>query len=722
VAPAALALVLAAGVAPASADTPVRKQQVAIRLSQAGLDFAAQTLPTLLPSTLMVPALDKSLYSCAAGKDVVAHVSNGMVNLMPGAISLKLYSGEVAGSLGLSLNGSVHVKVDNLDSCNAPIECDIGVTVTDLDLETVLKGQAMNGILMMSVPTLMVNITPDQIAIDVSACAQAAMLTQFLNAAKNLLLDHATSLIEDFAKTALPPLVAIKLGELAHKDGTILGFDYSVAFDDVTISPQGFDLTLGVGFGYSGPPAACNGPDAMPAAPVAGDPLVLDLGPTSPLVLALSTGLAQEALGAVWQSGLICIDTAKLAAVGLDLSSLDLSGLVPGIAPGTSIGVSVTASQPPTLVTGETDSLGQVQLGLKLQGLTAKLTLTPPGGQPAEIDISADGTLTGLLDLDPTAGDLGLTVQDLSVDRLDLSSSQGAMLSIDRGRLQQILKEVVLPLLASKLGRIPLTAASLDLAGFVVSVDQITSRPEGVYVGLSVFKPPANDTIPPQLTTFQTPGPLVRAGVVPIEVAATDDQTPQNFARFSYQLDGAPETDPSYSRQIRLNVTQGGQHTVQVWAHDLSNNKSPSMTYNFEVDAAAPMLSFTQAPGALVNQSVAMIGFTATDDRTMPAKLTYAIDVFVSLPGKDRAPLLHKDFAPYAPLVLTQLQEGGVYEVQVTAQDEAGNTSSASTSFAVQLGGGCTVVRSSTAAASPLAGLFLLLLAAGLVVRRRAAR
>ena len=132
---------------------------------------------------------------------------------------------------------------------------------------------------------------------------------------------------------ALPPLVAIKVTELARLHGTLLGFDYTVALD-TSPSPRRVRPDPGRGLRYSGPPATCNGPDGMPAAPVTVVRWCWSWAHQSP-----SNGYVDRpgaaGAGRRLAVGLLCIDPPSCRA-GLDLTA-GLAGLIPGLAAGTAV-------------------------------------------------------------------------------------------------------------------------------------------------------------------------------------------------------------------------------------------------------------------------------------------------------------------------------------------------------------------------------------------------
>ncbi len=716
---------LAVGLTLLASRAEAQEGSVAARLTQPGLDFLARAVPGLLPKTIAVPDLDKELFACSGvNRSVVLHLSGASVDVNVDGIDLGLFTGQVGVSARISLEGRGHVEVENLEgNCTMPIACDVGVSVSSLGIDGTLKGRVDAGVLSLDVPQLDVSVTPDQIQLDVSNCPQAAQLTDFLDAAKRLLLEHAVTVVEDFARANLPPLLAVKLNELLALKGSLLGFDYSVGLASIGVDTTGLDLGVDLGLTYDGPEATCNASSSgePPAAPP-DEPLRLSLAKQSPFVLGVSTRILHDALSAFWRSGLLCLDNAKLQALGLELGELDVASLIPGIPAGTRLGFEIALAAPPTILGGDARSSsadGRSRLALGIAGLELTLKLISPTGEVTRIVLLADGEVAADFDVDPGVGDLGLRLADLSLDRLEIQSSDKTGYTFDPERLKQIVSDIALPLATSKLGRITLTETRFGVLGFIIGLEAVLARPEAIYASLSAVSPPSgDDAVAPVLKLLADSGPLVRAGQAYVDVSANDDQTPAELARFVYRIDGEPESEPTYLRRIKLPITTSGNHTVEIVALDMAGNRSEPQRYELEVDASPPTVALKEIPGPILEGTFAKITFNGSDDRSGPQQLSYRWTVVEKLPDGQSRDKDVRDWGPLADLSLSNLIDGAVYEINVSVRDEAGNLASTQGAFAVTTQSGC---RQGPAAPTgwPIVLLWLLSIAA---VRLRGGR
>ncbi len=711
---AALGLFLAAG---ASADE-MRPNAAGVRIGPEGFDFVKALLPGLLPTHIDVPPIDKDVYDCPAGKKITAHVTRASADLHLNSLDAGLVSEAVDVDVNLDVRGRGHLRVTNAYVCFGELECDIGFGLNALNLKAKLGIGADAGNVSVSLQDVLMNLTPDDLDLDVSGCAVDGLVEGFVDLAKGLLFDYAKSFLSGMIEEKVPPLVQEKLQGILGKEGSLLGFDYKLALGDVNVSPEGLDAYLSLGINYSGPKATCLPADAVDEpAPSRGE-LAMGQGPRSPFALGISGAFLDDALRAVWRSGLLCIDDSKLEALGLDLSQFDLAHVVPGLPPGTELHFQLVTAQPP-MVAGGSDGT----ISLSLGGAALELRVAAPGVPESTITVGTDVTLTAKAGVDAVTGMIGLAVTDLRIERLEISSGQdtAAHFALEPGKIEQLVQEIVLPLIAAKVGTVPIAPSAFGLAGYYVKLDEVVARPEGFYVGVSAFKAPSSDDKTPLTEILGNPSAITRPGLVRFLVGGNDDKTPTDLLRYSWQLDDGPVSEPSFARDIRVPVTTDGDHTFRVVAVDLNDNVDPEpQAFSFTLDSISPILQLTKVPPPIVETTSLKIGVTGSDDRTPASMLRFSYRVEETKPGGKPEVIQNTMPGPLAgDIPLDNLNDGSVYNVTVLVQDEAGNITSQSASFAVHGGAGCSVSAGTPVSGSQGFVVLALLGLVGLALRRR---
>lgn len=126
---------------------------------------------------------------------------------------------------------------------------------------------------------------------------------------------------------------------------------------------------------------------------------------------------------------------------------------------------------------------------------------------------------------------------------------------------------------------------------------------------------PQQDAGPPQVTILSPAKDSLMWGMVPVDVAATDDVA---IARVDLMIDNrwyATATAPPYQFVIDSAQFAPGQHKLRAYAYDTSENLGKTKTRR---------ISFTRGTGLLVNRAIAKsTSLTITADFALPEGTTY---------------------------------------------------------------------------------------------------
>ena len=175
------------------------------------------------------------------------------------------------------------------------------------------------------------------------------------------------------------------------------------------------------------------------------------------------------------------------------------------------------------------------------------------------------------------------------------------------------------------------------------------------------------DLTAPNLKFVKVPDALTNLTQATFSYVATDDG--ETITKFECSLDGAAFSPCTNSKTVSGLLE--GSHTFKVRAADSAGNMSQPISYTWSIDLVEPTLAFVSTPGALSNVAAPVFTWTAKD----PVGLS---KVVCSLDNQDLGS------CPDSSKTLTGLTEGD-HKFQVTATDVAGNSSTLTSSWSVDL-------------------------------------
>ncbi len=312
-----------------AAAAPSCERSVALRVNQRGLDFVVSQVKLLIPSTLEVPAIDQVVV------DWPLTDSDARVQIAP--LTAKL---EVKDLKAFMDGGAVYLQGLARVTTGGPVQvlnpyaglgsasCQADVDVVDLTLQVGVRLDATTGKTKVELTAAKIDLDNDKSVIALKGCTLGNILTAVTSFVRKHFMGTIQSKVEAIAKEKVPPLLEAKLNETIAYRGELKGLSYEVALAGLSTDEGGLGALLsgGVGVTSQAVPACLKelSPAALaPAACVAKTPLLFNQSDAM-FGAGVSDALLQQALHAIWRTGLLCIDSRTLSnpTVGLTLNKL----------------------------------------------------------------------------------------------------------------------------------------------------------------------------------------------------------------------------------------------------------------------------------------------------------------------------------------------------------------------------------------------------------------
>jgi hypothetical protein len=693
----------------------------ALHLGKKALDLIGKMALELVPPHFDVPNVTKDLLSCSSGLEVMG----AYADIVPKSLTFMPADGSLTVAAQLDLTGYAHVNIHFGTSCFSALSCDVGFAAQGLAPTAAVQLSITDGKPKAGLGTLTAMTAPGGLKLDIQNCALQIIPQSVVDALGQKLLESVNGPLGDQLRTMVPPMVEQQLGSMLGKSGTVAGYGFNAAITDLKMTAEGIDAYAEIGVDYEGQPAACLPPDAgAPAAaprnptPAGAGTMSLPQGPTSSIVVGVSTDLVSSALNAAWTEGMLCTDDSQIAKLGFDPSQL--AKLVPGLPPGLTMHFTMGMDTPPTV---DTDKNGALHMHVK--GAELLLSMSSPGEPTSGVAVATDFSVAVAPSVDPVSGSVYADLTDMTMERMEVHAGlTSTTYTLDPERLAVLMHDVVLPMASAKLKGMPLSPAAFGMNGVYAWLTNLSAQNGAVYVGAEAFRPgPASDDHELPTTSFQKlPGKLVRAGMARFTVAGLDDTTPPELLRFEWQVDDQPLQPLSFARGISAPVTTAGTHTFRVRAVDLYDKAAAEFqAYTFELDPVAPTLQILEQPDVALRATSTTIKLTGSDDRTPTNLLSFAYRVEARPPGGEAT--LVASGQPtgldggVGEIHIDDLKDGTTYDVTVLLYDEAGNVTSQKVGFGVASSSGCSLATRGASAGS--AAWVLLLAVLAFAARRR---
>ncbi len=659
----------------------------ALHVGKTTLDIIGQLALAQVPPTIVLPTVIKPLSGCPIGSSQIsATVTNASVNITPDSISFQPEQGQLAVSAVLDLSGSAHVHIANGYACLSDADCDVTFAVQQLNPQAAIAMSVQNGNASITIPQLSASVPSGGIQVGFANCALDQIPSGVVDEVAQVLFDLAEAPLCAQLQQQMQPLLQQQISSMLTQSGSVSGYDLAASLTTLDMTVDGIDAYAEVGLAYGGANAACLAPGAVAESLTTGisGQLQLPSGPTSQVVVGVTTDLLNSAIQAAWQSGVMCVNDSQVAALGFDPSSI--ASMVPGLPTGMAMHFSMGLDNPPTV---EDDGKGGLQM--RVTGAELLLAFTAPNQGPIGVAVITDFIAAITPTVNATNGSVYASLTGLSMQRLDIDAgATGTSLKLDPERLTVLMHDLVIPMANTRLATMPLSPASFGAAGIYGWLDTLLVQNGGLYVGLEPFLPPTRraSTHGLPITLLKTaPGPLVRAGAAQFTLDGTDDTTPTQLLQYQWQVDSQPIVQGSFNRVISAPITTSGMHTFRAWAVDLAGNvDSVGITNTFMLDAVPPTLTVVgQPPPIVLRESSVEIKVTGTDDQTATANLLFGYRVAVRAPGgtstvtQSGGPTQFQD--SQGVVTVKDLKSGSTYEVTLMVYDQAGNVTSSQIDF-----------------------------------------
>jgi hypothetical protein len=660
-------LLLAPAAAPAQCVPGGLTGAVSARLDQTLLPVLGPLIQQEVPPSIDIPPTPYTVFTCGGPFDDTVVTPEGVVaHLTTRSVSLKLEAGAV------SLDAVVDVALDGrlaLQICAAPdADCAINATVTGALLHARVEPSVQQCAPKVPISAFTLTVDPAKTQIVLSDCLYDGLLNTAYSWFSGYIVQTLSTKIGDAVKQKLPPLIeSFTTGLIAS------GYDYrkvhiSAAPSQLAITPAGVLVTFDGDLRPIGapPPSWClNGDEALPPEP--GKPAP---APTGAAMVSITTSqpMLERAVRATWLAGGLCYSSTEFA--------LDLSTPLDFLAPGVQVTGRVAVRDAPSV------TLGAAGLGVGIGELAADLFMQVPGSKATELSLSTGATLVGTVAIDPQLQGVVLDLSDAQTTGAVLTAP-GTSLAVSAGTLESVLKTSLLPALARYRGRMALLGNLFVAAPLATRVANVTVAADRVQVDLEAMARDPADHTPPVVRLLQ-PAPALQP-VQPrftIDMASTDDKTPQRFLRHRITVDGTPDPELRSGLKLVLAGLTDGVHQIAITALDVGANESPApVTFSVRVDSLPPVVTLQDPPRGVIREPSASVAFSASDDVTPASKLSVRW-VLSQVVGDDQPDLpLGTGQAEGGVVQLPEVPEDKIVRVRIIARDEAGNEGEAETSF-----------------------------------------
>jgi len=704
-------------VTPAAAQ-PMCSGALRLRVNESGLKFIAQQVKPLVPSSVAIPAIKKSVIDWPiASKDAIVETQaqNAKIKLKDLQLSMTGDSLEVRGKVDVDTAGPVTVYNAYFGAGTA--DCHANVKVRDLQLIIGLKFTTNGSRINTKVTEAHLSLDNKNTVLALNQCALGNILTSVVNFLRKHFMGAIQLGVSKIAKSKIPALVAAKLDETISISKEFKGFKITGSLDALDTDSLGVEIGLGAGIALASKKSApCLGQvNTTPAAVCNSVHPKLRPAVDAMFGVGVSQQLINQGLHAAWRSGLTCVDSDRLTSPLL-AQGMDKLATVLGQPKGTKLLFNLRLLTPPRV--GMSASGG---LAMYLDSLVLRIVMTPPGGPNNEVMVRTGISAAVVPWINPGDNSVALDIKSLSVANLELPSAienKGDGLALDPARLNRFIAEVALPMIKEKLSEGPLSPSVVAVKSFLVEMKRFEVGNGFLAAYVNGHRPtPGNDKTPPNTKLKGDLPSLVGPGVLRVRAGGTDNKTPSALLRFRARVDRGAWTKPAYGGFLQVAVGSGN-HRVEVAAMDHDGNLDPTpAVYQVTVDDVMPQLTFWGAPDPVVVDDHVTVGFDGRDDRTPSDKLVFVAQLYRNNPVDGTSDLVeYQTLAPGVRQATFSLEQEGVYRLRVMVQDSAGNLTSHDMGFLVDHTG-CSV--SGGAGTLPPLGLAALLL---LLARRRTRR
>lgn len=654
-----------------------RGDDIVAEISAKGLDFVADELPALLPTSFSHSGFTKQLINCPSftGGDTDLKVSNVKTKLTVSKVEITPSAASLAVTLSAAGSGSLDAAVSRPYACvGSTLNCKVTFSVSKATATLSTKPQITAGKPKLSNTQVSIGVSSDDVDISLSSCGFAAKLGNLvMPLVKGFVVDKVKDYIEDLAAKELPPQLEKSLASFTQLDGELAGIGVAAQLDSLSTASTGIQAGVALDLQAKTQPACTLSPAPTISAPGAPP----DISFTDEhLAVLLPQPTPARALVAAWEAGLLCLSGADLEQLGMPSTAGTLIGALIGL--GTVDELSIAAPEAPSLdyVAG-TDPRVVVTLSKVNIVLDGKNGLAQPTTVTIAMTVEVDAQLT----LDPISRGVMLDVKSVTISGLQLSATEPKGLNLSAKLVQTLIESAVVPLITAQLVDLRLVPTVLHKTGgtfdpYYLTLSRSDTTTSDLTLWAKAFRKPSSDSSAPATSLDVQPSPLVAPQLFRFVASGTDDKTPSDLLRFGWRLDNGDWSDAGFARDLSLQL-KSGTHTVEVRAVDLNGNiDTTGASATFTVDGVAPTLTLSESPPDTIQAATASVSWTMSDDFS-PVNELWAKAVAVHKDPDTGQETSFYDGIFVAGVTSLDLQDltNGDYTVTVVARDQAGNLS-----------------------------------------------
>lgn len=680
-------------------------------ISASGVEFIEAQVPSYVPEQFFAPRVEKS-FTCV---DVVQHDTTVQVDVQNLDISMpETNILRVDVSLGVLAEGIL-----DIDSCVGDGDCtdrvalDSGRAILDFDI------QVQNGMPRVSLRSLDLQVTEDDIDVTVDDCALDGVINTVTGFAKEWLLGYLLGKAEDLAEENVGPMLEGMLAGFMRQNLSVGSAQMAVVLEALSVDPGGLELTVDVDAFVDVDAAECIGEDPGEPERHEGTPPNFSSSMGAHLGLAVNFGMIDDVLYHVWRRGLTCLTGDHLEALGLHIDYDHISAMLPGFPPGTEFNLDIKLAKPPRIA-GRASA--DASVAVVIEGLDVKIIGTLPDGSERAVGMSMDLEAAATVAIDPTTNALVVRADSAEMKSMRFDQQAAAQLGFDPAQLRTVMNTSLVPAMLEKMGEMPMTGSMFAFGDYAVILRNLDTSSEAYLLAeVDLFRAPANDTGAPDTAILSSPTGVVSPATARVRVTGTDPEIPSELLRYQVSVDGVARPLSPISEFAVGEVGVTRTYQVEIAAVDLSANTDPTpATLELTVDGIAPSVlilgerSVSQPEGGAVQ-----LTWTASDDTTPETALATTLEVYRLIDPQDAlsAELVETIELPAgATSAEVDVTTGSLYRIEIAVTDQAGNTSSSALLLDAGTGGCLCNAGGNPGDAVPIALAFFGLLIVG---RRR---
>ena len=472
-----LTLGLAVLLGGSAAAQPLCHGALRLRVNDKGLAFIGEQVRPLVPKSVAIPAIKKSVLDWPVAKSdaiVETTLQPAQIKLHDLTLSISGDALQVRGKADVSTSGPV--TVHNAYMGVGTANCRADVNIKDLELVVGMKFTTNGGRITTKVTEALITLDNDKSKLALEKCTLGNILTTVVTFLRKHFMGAIQAGVAKIAKSKIPALVSAKLDESIRITKQVKGFQVTGTLDALSTDSLGVEVGLGAGVGLvseSHPP--CLG-KVNTKAPVSCTSVQPTLKPAVDAMfgVGVSQQIINHGLHAAWRSGMLCVDSERITS---PLLTDNLSKLAPalGLPASTRLDFSLRLLTAPRV--SMTSDGG---MALQIDPMLLRLVMDPPKGPRNEMIISAGMTVAVAPWINPEDNSVSLDVKSMNISRLEMqppAGSAGKAITLDVARLNRFITTVAVPMIKERLSGSPISPSVIAVKSFLRFNDKYKVKP-----------------------------------------------------------------------------------------------------------------------------------------------------------------------------------------------------------------------------------------------------